>query len=271
MSHDPLFQVDRQVIVITGGSGVLCGAMAQGLSERGAYVGVLGRTASKVEARVRRIEAVGGTALPLVCNVLDRAQLEAARQTVLDRWGRIDVLINGAGGNRAGATIGPEARFFDASIEAFQQVFDLNLNGTILPSMVFGAAMEGTGSIINISSMAADRAITRIAGYSMAKTAVDSFTRWLAVELATKYGGGIRVNAIAPGFFLSEQNRSLLTREDGSPTPRAQSILDNTPVGRFGEADELIGTTIWLASAASKFVTGIVVPVDGGFSAWSGV
>lgn len=269
----PLFDLTDRVAVITGGSGVLCGAMAQGMAERGCRIGVLGRTAAKVHARVAAIEAAGGTALPLVADVLNRAQLEAARAAVWEAWGRIDVLINGAGGNRKDATIGPDENFFDHSHDGLQTAFTLNFDGTVLPTMIFGKVMAnaGRGSIINISSMAADRAITRIAGYGAAKAAVDNFTRWLAVECAQKFGDGLRVNAIAPGFFVTEQNRTLLTHEDGRYTARAQTIVDNTPAGRFGTAEELIGTAVWLASDASRFVTGTVVAVDGGFSAWSGV
>ena len=268
-----LFNLTNRVAVITGGSGVLCGAMAQGMAERGCRIGVLGRTESKVVARVEAICAAGGAAIPLVADVLDRAQLEAARDAVLNEWGRIDILINGAGGNMREATIGPDENFFDHTHEGLQRAFALNFDGTILPTMIFGKPMANArrGSIVNVSSMAADRAITRIAGYSAAKAAVDNFTRWLAVECAQKFGDGLRVNAIAPGFFVTEQNRQLLTHDDGSYTDRAQTIVNNTPAGRFGEAEELLGTIIWLASDASRFVTGTVIAVDGGFSAWSGV
>ena len=271
---DQLFDVSGKVAVITGGSGVLCGAMARALAMRGAKVGILGRTPEKIEKMVASICADGGEAMGLVADVLEEASLEAAARQVLDRWGRVDILINGAGGNRPGAAITPGENFFDHHPFAnYKQVFELNLDGTVLPTMVFGRLMarQKTGSIINISSMAATQAITRIPGYSTAKAAVDMFTRWLAVETALRFGEGIRVNAIAPGFFITDQNRSLLTTPEGGYTERATAVLRKTPTGRFGEADELIGTCIWLCSDASRFVTGAIIPVDGGFSVWSGV
>ncbi|MCY7328208.1 MAG: SDR family oxidoreductase [Saprospiraceae bacterium] len=271
---DKLFDVSGKVAVITGGSGVLCGAMAKALAARGAKVGILGRTPEKNEKMVASIRADGGQAISLVADVLNEAALEVAAQQVLDTWGRLDILINGAGGNTPGAAIPPSGNFFDNHPFAnYKQVFELNLDGTVLPTMVFGRLMarQKTGTILNISSMAATRAITRIPGYSTAKAAVDMFTKWLAVEAALKFGEGIRVNAIAPGFFIADQNRALLTKPEGGYTERAESIIRNTPTGRFGEADELIGTCIWLCSDASRFVTGVIVPVDGGFSAWSGV
>jgi NAD(P)-dependent dehydrogenase (short-subunit alcohol dehydrogenase family) len=191
----------------------------------------------------------------------------------METWGQLDVLINGAGGNVPAATVVGELSFFGLTHEALREVVDLNLLGTVLPSQVFGEAMVAAkrGSIINISSMAADRPLTRVIGYAAAKAATDNFTRWLAVEFAQKYGPELRVNAIAPGFFIGEQNHDLLLTPEGSPTARGQKIIDHTPMGRFGEPDELVGTAVWLASDASRFVTGVVVPVDGGFSAYSGV
>ncbi len=274
MIPDPLFNVTNKVAVITGGSGILCGAMAKALAARGARVGILGRSAEKNKMMVSSIQTAGGEALGLVANVLDQAALEAARQQVLEKWGRIDILINGAGGNMPGAAIPPSENFFDDHPFAnYKRVFELNLDGTVLPTMVFGQAMarQKSGSIINISSMTAAQAVTRVPGYSTAKAAVDCFTRWLAVEAALKFGEGVRVNAIAPGFFVTDQNRRLLTNEDGSFTERGASVIRKTPTGRFGEPEELIGTCIWLCSDASKFVTGTIIPVDGGFSAWSGV
>jgi NAD(P)-dependent dehydrogenase (short-subunit alcohol dehydrogenase family) len=278
---DRLFTLEGQVAVVTGATGVLGGAMAHGLARAGARVGVLGRRAERAAALARELEGQGADALALPADVLHRAQLEAARDAVLARWGRIDILVNAAGGNVAAATLGPGASFFALDTEAFREVLDLNLLGTLLPCQVFGAAMvssgtdgdapTGHGAIVNISSMAVDRAITRVVGYSAAKAAVANLTRWLAVALARQYGPGLRVNAIAPGFFLGEQNRALLVTEDGGLTPRGRAIVDQTPAGRFGTAEEFISTVIWLCGPGASFVTGVVVPVDGGFSAFSGV
>jgi len=247
--------------------------MAEGLAQAGAKVAILSRTESKVLEQVKRIQALGEEAIPLVADVLDEAQLKAASEKVLQKWGSIDILINAAGGNMKGATILPEQQVFDLSMADFDQVTDLNLKGTVLPSLVFGQAMasQQRGCIINISSMAAQQAITRILGYSASKAAIDNFTKWMAVEMANKFGEGIRVNAIAPGLFIAEHNRKLLLKEDGSYTDRAESIIRNTPMKRFGEAKELISTVLWLCSEGSSFITGIIVPVDGGFSAFSGV
>src|SRR5688572_14603011 len=267
-----LFGLGGQVAVITGGTGVLGGAMAHGLARAGAKVGVLGRRRERAEAVAQAIEAAGGGALALPADVLDRGQLELARDAVLGRWGRLDILVNAAGGNLPGATAEPGA-FFDLPADALAQVVDLNLHGTLIPSQVFGAAMAQArrGCIVNISSMAAQRAITRVVGYAAAKAAVDNATRWLAVELARSFGSNVRVNAIAPGFFVGEQNRAMLLNKDGGLTPRGQTIIDHTPAGRFGQPDELISTLIWLCGAGASFVNGVVVPVDGGFSAFGGV
>ena len=268
-----LFSLEGQVAVITGGTGVLGGAMARGLAQAGARVGVLGRRREQAEAVVTDIESLGGVGMALPADVLDRQQLEAARDAVLSQWGRLDILVNAAGGNMPSATLPPGQSFFSLPVEGMQPVIALNLNGTLLPIQVFGQAMGQAqkGCIVNISSMAAQRALTRVVGYGVAKAAVDNATRWLAVELARSFGGGIRVNAIAPGFFIGDQNRSLLLNEDGTLTARGQTIIDHTPAGRFGEPDELISTLIWLCSPGASFVNGIVVPVDGGFSAFSGV
>lgn len=268
-----LFSLEGQTAVITGGTGVLGGAMARGLAQAGAQVGVLGRRREHADAVVEAIEAAGGTALALPADVLDRSQLEAARETVLARWGKIDILINAAGGNLPAATLAPGRSFFDLPVEGLDPVIALNLRGTLLPSQVFGTAMAqaGRGCIVNISSMAAQRAMTRVVGYGVAKAAVDNATRWLAVELARSVGAGLRVNAIAPGFFVGEQNRALLLNDDGTLTARGQTIIDHTPAGRFGEPDELISTLIWLCSPGARFVNGVVVSVDGGFGAFSGV
>jgi len=268
-----LFSLAGQVAIVTGGTGVLGGVMARGLARAGAKVGVLGRRRDHAEAVVGAIAAAGGEALALPADVLDRAQLEAARGAVLEQWGQINVLVNAAGGNMPAATLAPGHSFFDLPVEGMEQVINLNLQGTLLPSQVFGEALAraGQGCIVNISSMAAARAMTRVVGYGIAKAGVENATRWLAVELARAFGGRLRVNAIAPGFFIGEQNRALLLNDDGSLTPRGQLVIDHTPAGRFGEPEELLSTLIWLCSPGARFVNGIVVPVDGGFSAFSGV
>jgi NAD(P)-dependent dehydrogenase (short-subunit alcohol dehydrogenase family) len=268
-----LFSLEGQVAVVTGGTGVLGGAMARGLAQAGAKVGVLGRRRERAEAEVKAIEADGGVALALPADVLDRGELEAAREAIVEQWGRLDVLVNAAGGNMPSATLEPGGSFFELPVEGMEPVIALNLQGTLLPSQVFGEAMAraGRGCIVNISSMSAQRAMTRVLGYGVAKAAVENATRWLAVELGRSFGEGLRVNAIAPGFFIGEQNRALLLNEDGSLTARGQTIVDHTPAGRFGEPHDLIGTLIWLCGPGADFVNGIVVPVDGGFSAFSGV
>jgi NAD(P)-dependent dehydrogenase (short-subunit alcohol dehydrogenase family) len=268
-----LFSLEDQVAVITGGTGVLGGVMARGLARAGAKVGVLGRRREQAEAVARTIAEEGGEAVALVADVLDRDQLEQARATVLETWDRLDILVNAAGGNMPSATLAPGHSFFDLPVEGLDPVLALNLQGTLLPTQVFGEllARAGRGSIVNISSMAAHRALSRVVGYGIAKAGVENATRWLAVELARAFGGRIRVNAIAPGFFVGEQNRALLLNDDGSLTPRGQTIIDHTPAGRFGQPEELLGTLLWLCGPGACFVNGVVVPVDGGFSAFSGV
>ena len=274
---DQLFGLDGRVAIVTGGTGTLGGAMVQGLAGAGARVGVLGRRGERAEEVAAAVRAAGGQALALPADVLDRASLEHARDTVLKEWGGIDILVNAAGGNVPAATLPDDKHVFDLPQDAFRQVFDLNLLGTLMPTQVFGEAMarpragEPHGSIVNISSMAAQRTLTRVIGYSAAKAAVDNFTRWMATELARKYGEGLRVNAIAPGFFIAEQNRALLTNPDGSLTARGQTIVAHTPAGRFGVPEELVSTLVWLCGPGAAFVNGVVVPVDGGFSAFSGV
>lgn len=271
--HRPDFRLDGKVCVLTGGTGVLGSVMARGLAAAGARVAVLGRSRDKAEAVVHDVAEAGGEALATPADVLEPAELERVRDDVLERWERIDLLVNAAGGNVGGATLSPEQTFFDLEPTAMRQVMDLNFHGSFLPTQVFAAAMaeRGSGGIVNISSMAAMLAVTRVAGYSAAKAAIDNFTRWLATTLARDHGPELRVNAIAPGFFVAEQNRALLLNADGSLTDRGRSIIDNTPMGRFGEPEELLGTLLWLCSDASRFVTGAVVPVDGGFSVFSGV
>ncbi len=273
MTQGTLFSLEGKVAVVTGGTGVLGSAMARGLAAAGARVGILGRRAQKAADVAGAIEEAGGEAMVLRADVLDKAQLEASREVVVSTWGGVDVLINAAGGNVAAATVVGDLTFFKVGQEALEQVLELNLMGSILPSQVFGEVMaeRASGSIINISSMAAQKSLTRVVGYSAAKAAIDNFTKWLAVELAQKYGPSLRVNAIAPGFFIGEQNRALLLNEDDSLTERGRLIVDHTPMGRFGEPEELVGTAVWLSSDAARFVTGVVVPVDGGFSAFSGI
>jgi NAD(P)-dependent dehydrogenase (short-subunit alcohol dehydrogenase family) len=268
-----LFSLEGKVAIVTGATGVLGGAMARGLAQAGAKVGVLGRRAALAEQVAAEITAAGGEGLALPADVLQIDQLRAAYDTVMARWGRIDILVNAAGGNSPEAIVAPDQHFFDLPMEAMQPILDLNLNGTLLPCQVFGRVMaeQRQGCIINISSMAVARAMTRTVAYSAAKAAVENFTRWLAVEMALKYGIGVRVNAIAPGYFLGEQNRRLLLNEDNTLTSRGQAIIRGTPAGRFGEPHELVSTLIWLCSPGAGFVTGVTVPVDGGFSAFTGI
>ena len=265
------FSITGQVAVVTGGTGVLCAEMCRGLAAAGASVTVLGHRREPAETLAAEL---GNGALGLACDVLDKASIEAAAQTVLEHFGRVDILVNGAGGNQPGATTSPEQSFFDLPKEAVQAAFDLNMMGTFLPSQVFGRIMaaQTSGVILNISSMNALRPLTRIPAYSAAKGAVSNFTQWLAVHMAREYSPLIRVNAIAPGFFLTGQNVYLLTDKDtGELSARGRAIIAHTPMGRFGSAVDLLGAMLWLVSPAAAFVTGIVVPVDGGFSAYSGV
>jgi NAD(P)-dependent dehydrogenase (short-subunit alcohol dehydrogenase family) len=268
------FDLSGKIIAITGGGGILCGDMAIGLAQAGASVAVLDLKEDFALKVVNQITQSGGKAIAVACNVLDKASIEAAKDKVLAAFGKIDILINGAGGNKKEATTGPDMPFFDIPADAIKFVFDLNLIGTVLPSQIFGKQMAqaGKGVILNISSMNAFRPLTKIPAYSAAKAAVSNFTQWLAVHLCQNYSKEIRVNALAPGFFLTDQNRFLLTDANtGKLTARGETILAHTPMGRFGQASELLGATIWLCSDAAQFVTGIVVPIDGGFSAFSGV
>lgn len=270
-----MFNLQGKVAIVTGGAGVLGSTICRALVQNGASVAVLGRTLEKAEALVKELKAVGGQAIPIQADVLDKNSLEIAAQKILDAFGHLDILINSAGGNRPEATAFPgERTFFDLPQAALEQVFDLNLIGTMLASQVFGAVMvkQSEGVILNISSMASFQPLTRVVAYSAAKAALNNFTQWLAVYLAQEYSPTLRVNAIAPGFFIGEQNRYLLfDQTTGELTLRGQQIITHTPMARFGEPEELIGTVLWLVSSASRFVTGIVVPVDGGFSAYSGV
>ncbi len=268
-----LFDVRGRVVVITGGSGILGRAMASCLADAGAGIAIIGLHHDKAQAVAETIEERGGEALGIGANVCSEEQMRSAGEEIVSRFGRIDVLINAAGGNRQGATVNARESVLDLSVQAFDDVVSLNLRGTVLPTLVFAEHMVAGagGSVINISSVTAGRAVTRVAGYSAAKAAVENFTRWMAVELASRHGEKIRVNAIAPGFFVSDQNRSLLLKHDGSLTERGSAIIAHTPLGRFGRPEELCGAVLWLCSNASSFVTGAVIPVDGGFTAFSGV
>jgi NAD(P)-dependent dehydrogenase (short-subunit alcohol dehydrogenase family) len=269
-----LFDVKDKVIAITGAGGVLCGTMARALAGAGAKIAVLDIIEAAAEKVAGEIKSGAGQAIAVKCDVLNKKSLESAREKINSELGKIDVLINGAGGNKKEATTSPDLSFFDLPSEAVRFVFDLNFIGTLLPSQVFGKEMaeKGGGIILNVSSMCAFSPLTKVPAYSAAKAAVSNFTQWLAVHVCQNYSKDIRVNAIAPGFFLTEQNRFLLTDEKtGELTARGSTIIDHTPAGRFGQPDELIGTVMWLLSDAAKFVTGIVVPIDGGFSAFSGV
>ncbi|MEO7990443.1 MAG: SDR family oxidoreductase [Chryseolinea sp.] len=268
-----LFDLTRKVAVVTGGTGVLGSAMARGLAEAGAHVVILGRRKEAGDLIAAEISKLGVKSFCLQADVLDKQRLIAVRNEIKERLGPIDILLNAAGGNMPGAIVTPDKTLFDLSMDDFQKVVDLNLLGTVLPTQVFAEHMaeKKEGVIINIASMASFKPITRVVGYSAAKAAVDNFTKWLAVEMAKKFGEGIRANAISPGYFLTEQNRNLLTNPDGSFTDRAKLAIAQTPFARFGKPEELIGTLVWLCSDASKFVTGINVPVDGGFTAFCGV
>jgi len=268
-----LFDLSQRVIVITGATGVLAGSAARYLAGQGARVVFLGRDQAKLDQAKSDTRGLPGETLGFSCDVQDREGLERVREEIVAKFGRIDALINAAGGNQPGATIMPEQTFLDLDLSAYRKVLGLNLDGTLIPSFVFAKtfAAQKRGNIINFSSMAAPQAITRVLGYSNAKAAVDNLTKWLAVELANKYGQGLRVNAIAPGFFVADQNRRLLLKEDGTPTPRGATVLAKTPFKRFGEAHELHGVLHFLLSEASAFVTGTVIAVDGGFSCFSGV
>lgn len=262
------------VAVITGGGGVLCRMFCLALAKRGVKVAVLDLSAQAAHRVADEINHQGGEAMAIPSDVLNRTDLDAARQQIVDRFDRIDILINGAGGNKKQATTSPEQGFFDLHLDGIQSVFNLNCLGTILPCQVFGKHMaeQAEGVILNISSMNAFRPLTRIPAYSAAKAAVSNFTLWLAVHMAQEYSPKIRVNAIAPGFFITEQNRALLTDlATGELTARGHAILSHTPMKRFGVPEDLVGTMLWLISPASSFVTGVVVPVDGGFAAFSGV
>jgi NAD(P)-dependent dehydrogenase (short-subunit alcohol dehydrogenase family) len=272
MSKTAVYGLSGKVVFLTGGTGVLFSEIARALGEQGAKIvfGVHKKPADKLIEELRR---KGIEALAVKADVLNRKELEEATKHVLDTFGRIDILINGAGGNKAKATTSSDLSFFDLPEDAVRWVFNLNFLGTFLTSQVFGKIMaeQGEGVILNISSMNAFRPLTRIPVYSAAKAAVSNFTQWLAVHMSQNYSKKIRVNAIAPGFFLTEQNRFLLVDKEGKLTPRGKRIVEHTPMGRFGQPQDLLGTVLWLVSPMSEFVTGVVIPLDGGFSAYSGV
>lgn len=269
-----LFRLDGQVAVVTGGGGVLCSVMGQALAAAGAQVALVDLSAEAAERAAKSIVDNGGKAIGVSASVLQKESLQAALDQVLNQFGRIDILINGAGGNQSRATTSPDLSFFDLDLSAVERVFGLNFTGTFLASQVIGKYMaeQKRGNILNIASMNSMRPLTRIPAYSAAKAAVVNFTQWMAVHMAQEYSPEIRVNALAPGFFLTEQNRFLMTdKETGQPTPRGKKVLDHTPMNRLGQPEDLLGAMLWLVSPASSFVTGITVPVDGGFSAYSGV
>lgn len=270
------YDFSGQTIAVTGGAGVLCGELARALYVCGANVVIMDYNLAAAEKMVEKLEGKtgAGRALAVQCNVLQVESVKAAVDLTLAKFGKIDGLINGAGGNRPEASTSADKSFFDLSQDAFKWVLDLNLMGTIIPSQIVGRHMaeRKQGVILNVSSMNAFRPLTRVPAYSAAKAAATNFTQWLAVHMAQEYSPQIRVNAIAPGFFLTEQNRYLMTdAETGQPTARGRKVLDHTPMGRYGNPEDLDGTVLWLMSPASAFVTGIVVPIDGGFSAYSGV
>ena len=275
MGYERWYDFTGKAAVVVGGSGVLCGELARALAAQGAAVVVVGHThLGRAQAVADEIVAAGGQAIAAQADVLDKGSLSALAQRTLDAFGRVDVLINGAGGAKPEATTSDRLPFSELPQDAVRWVFDLNFLGTFLACQVFSPIMvaQGGGSILNLSSMGATMPLTRSVAYSAAKAAVDNFTRWLAVHMSQEYDARVRVNAIAPGFFLTEQNRFLLTREStGELTPRGERIVDHTPMGRFGAPEDLVGTALWLLSEGAAFVHGIVVPVDGGFSAYGGV
>lgn len=271
--HEVNFDISGQVAVITGAGGIICGTMAREMAKKGAKIALLDLFPEAAQKVADEINAAGGDAIAVKANVLDRASLEEARDEVVAHYGHIDILINGAGGNKKQATVSPELDFFHLDTEAFKWVFDLNVTGAVLTTMVFGEllAKQGTGNVINIASMATYHPLTNTVAYCGAKAAVANFTEWMATHFNQNYSKNIRVNAIAPGFLLTTQNRFLMQKEDGSPTDRGQRVLNKTPMGRYGDPEEMAGPVIWLCSEAASFVNGAVIPVDGGFSAFWGI
>ena len=267
------FSLKGRVVVVTGGTGVLGKAFVKALAEAGAKICIIGRNQEKANERVRMAETLGAEAIAVVADVMDETSVRKAKEEVLEKWNTIDGLVNAAGGNIPGATIGPDDDLFDNKIGDTIKAIELNLYGTIIPTLIFGEviAKQGKGSIINISSLASNLPITRVLGYTVAKHGIDGFTKWMSTELALRYGDKVRVNAIAPGVFLTEQNRNLLTHADGTYTDRAAKFVQGTPFSRLGDPSELEGALIYLLSDASGFVTGETIFVDGGFNSWCGV
>ena len=269
---ESLFSLKNKVVVVTGATGVLGEAFVNGLCAAGATIVVIGRNEDAAKQRVADVTQAGGNAIYIIADVLNEQNLIDANETIIKEFGRIDALVNAAGGNVAEAVIQPGSDIFDLNISALKQAFDLNLFGTMLPTQIFGKEIaKNGGSIVNISSVSANQAITRVLGYSLAKTSIDSYTKWMAVELANRYQDKIRINSIVPGFFITNQNRALLTNTDGSLTARGEAIIYKTPFKRYGAPEELIGALVYLLSDASKFVNGENIKVDGGFTAFSGV
>jgi NAD(P)-dependent dehydrogenase (short-subunit alcohol dehydrogenase family) len=270
---DNAFSIKDKVAVVTGAGGVLGGSISKSMAQSGAKIVVLDIRQENIDNQVREIKTSGGVAVGFLCDVLDMNSLEETAKKIIEKWERIDILINCAGGNVPGATLTPDQTIFDMKISDWEKVISLNQNGTVYPCLVFGKVMarQKKGSIINISSMATYSALTRVPGYSVAKTGINIFTKWLATEMAQKFGEGIRVNAIAPGFFIGDQNRAVLINPDGSLTDRSLKVIAKTPMGRFGDISELNGAVQFLSSEAAGFITGAILPIDGGFSAFSGV
>ncbi|WP_423147951.1 SDR family oxidoreductase [Rubrolithibacter danxiaensis] len=271
---EELFSLKDRVIVVTGGTGILGEAFVNGIVEAGGTVGILGRNKIIAEERAQKINQNGGKAIALIADVMNEEDLQSARSKIISEFGQIDGLVNAAGGNRPEGVLNADEDIFKMNLEGMKKVMELNVWGTLLPTQIFGEAIAqtaGKGSIVNISSMNSKRAITKVLGYNMGKAAMDCYNQWFAVELARRYGDTIRMNALAPGFFLTEQNRNLLTTPDGGYTERGELAIRQTPFKRFGHPDELKGALVWLLSDASKFVTGAMICVDGGFSIFGGV
>lgn len=268
-----MFDISGKVALVTGGSGVLGSNIAEGFLRAGAKVIIIGAHQERVDKALEHLKTINDSVWGVACNVLDMESLQAVKDKILAQWGRIDILVNAAGGNIPGGTLTVDQNIFDMKVADLNKVVDLNLYGSVYPCLVFGEIMakQQSGSIVNVSSMAAYESITRVPGYSMAKSAVENFTRWLAQEMAIKFSEKIRVNAIAPGFFIGNQNRAILINPDGSLTDRSKKVIAKTPMKRFGDISELNGAVQFLCSDAASFITGAVLPVDGGFSAFSGV
>jgi NAD(P)-dependent dehydrogenase (short-subunit alcohol dehydrogenase family) len=267
------FSLKDKVIVVTGGTGILGKAFVEAIVEAGGAVGILGRNEKRANERAEAVRANGGKAIALVADVMNEQQLHTAKEQIISVFGKIDGMVNAAGGNMPEGVLQPDEDIFKMNIDGMKKVLDVNVWGTVIPTQVFGEeiAKTGKGSIVNISSMNSKRAITKVLGYNMGKAAIDCYNQWFAVELANRYGDKIRMNALAPGFFLTEQNRYLLTKPEGGYTERGGMVIKQTPFKRFGHPDELKGTLVWLLSDASQFVTGAMICVDGGFSIFGGV